>query len=297
MPFLRDVTLIIKTFERRDALCNLLDSIRACGWDDLPILIADDSQNPYKEYILKHYGDIVDGYLLLPFDSGLSKGRNELLRRVKTKYFVLNDDDFIYDQRTRLRWMYDRLERTDIELLGGMVYDVNRVQWPDLKGIPVTSGIRHTAKTAIDAWNIVVRNKREKPLYFFGNIDVEDGTVHLKHVPLSQPTMRCDFTLNFFMADTKAIGRKAGGWDPELKLSEHWEFFYRAKRAGLQVAMTGESGCLHKSIPGSDVYSNYRKRDREEGTFHRIGLSKHGFRRLILNGYHAYNMEKSDTLA
>jgi hypothetical protein len=290
MPFSQDVTLIIKTFERRDALCTLLDSIRAYGWTSAPLLIADDSRNPYRDYILQHYGDLVDTYLLLPFDTGLSEGRNELLRRVETKYFVLNDDDFVYDERTRLRWMYDYLEDTDIELLGGMVYDVERIRWPDLKGGSVKSGIRSAARTAFDAWNIVVCNRRESPLHFYGNIEVEDGTVSLKHIPFTGPVMTCDFTLNFFMASTEAVRNKPEGWDPDLKLSEHWEFFYRSKLTGLHVAMTNRSSCLHSRVSGSKVYKGYRKRDREGGTFHRTGLEKHNLSRLILNGYEAYSI-------
>ena len=48
------------------------------GWA-CPILIADDSQVAYKTRIEAEFGDLVTDYICLPFNVGLSAGRNALL--------------------------------------------------------------------------------------------------------------------------------------------------------------------------------------------------------------------------
>ena len=61
-----------------------------------PIIIADDSNDKYKSQNLK----IIEKYksktsievIDLPFDSGLSKGRNEIVSKCKTKYIMILDD-------------------------------------------------------------------------------------------------------------------------------------------------------------------------------------------------------------
>ena len=49
---------------------------------------------------------------------------------------------------------------------------------------------------------------------------------------------KCDIVQNFFMAETNAVRQKVAGWDEDLKLIEHADFFMRAKEAGLVVAHT-----------------------------------------------------------
>ena len=78
-PF--DLTIIIKTFERPHAVKRLFDSIRIF-YSDLPIIIADDSRNP-----ITSLGDAK--IITLPYNVGLSKGRNSLIDIVQTKYFLL----------------------------------------------------------------------------------------------------------------------------------------------------------------------------------------------------------------
>ena len=67
---LSDSSLIIKTFERQEALERLLASIAEQGYGSCPVLIADDSEKPYKDAILSTFGDLVDEYIVLPFVQG-----------------------------------------------------------------------------------------------------------------------------------------------------------------------------------------------------------------------------------
>jgi len=114
----KNVTLIIKTFDRVNSLCNLLYSIRKF-YRDIPIIIINDGkQNCYGE--IEHFN--ID-YRHLPFDSGASAGRNEGLFASKTKYICTLDEDFLFTEKTRLEEWYNILESTDIDIIGGNVRD------------------------------------------------------------------------------------------------------------------------------------------------------------------------------
>lgn len=47
---------------------------------------------------MKKFGEYNLQYFDLEKDCGLSAGRNFLLNKVQTKYFVLADDDFVFDK-------------------------------------------------------------------------------------------------------------------------------------------------------------------------------------------------------
>ena len=69
-----DTTILIKTFERPGCLAALLDSLEkietAC-----PILVADDGEDK-SAHVCEGRRNVE--YLSMPFDSGLSGGRNFL---------------------------------------------------------------------------------------------------------------------------------------------------------------------------------------------------------------------------
>jgi hypothetical protein len=95
-------TILIKTFERPETCQRLIDSIRLY-YPEIPILVADDSKenNKYSDCVLYR----------LPFDSGVSYGRNFLLDKAQTPYVLILDDDCVFTSDT------------DIELLEEMIGD------------------------------------------------------------------------------------------------------------------------------------------------------------------------------
>lgn len=284
-----DITLIIKTFERQDTLARLLASIRETDFGG-PVLVADDSNTPYRDSIMRDYGDLIDEYLCLPFNVGLSAGRNALLSRVETPYFVLNDDDFVYGPHTDLAWMRQQLARTDLELLGGVFYEPKTVDWAGLYKSTLTETARavyDTTRTCLE----IARGDRYRATQFRGSIHVSDDTVRLVHDhSAAHPFVRCDYTQNFFMADTDAVRSKVGGWADELKLQEHWEFFYRAKRGGLRVAHSDEVGVIHIR-DRTALYNEYREQQLK---YRRRGLQLHGFREIRLGDWVAASLSPRD---
>ena len=186
--------------------------------------------------------------------------------------------------------MHACLQEHEIDLLGGVVYEKN--EWNPrsiLKQFPggVFGAIRRELKTLYQS---TVRQKKEKTVRFHGMIRVNDRTVSLERIECAPPFTRCDYTLNFFMANTGAVREKVGGWNEDLKVSEHWEFFYRAKRERLRVATTEEVGVLHRPIHRN---AYVKQRFSREAQCRRIGLEAHGLEQLILQGYKAHDISGS----
>ena len=210
---MNDVTIAIKTFERPESLKNLLQSIRQF-YQDMYIIIADDSKKPYAQEIASCFSNIE--CISLRFDIGISAGRNAMLSRIKTKYFVLCDDDIIFFEKTKLEDFKKILDETDIELVGGILVD--------------RSGT----------------GKFDKPNMYAGNLIIDSGrNLRIEAVKPDKEFVRCDIANNFFMARTQSVLLKTGGWDPRLKISEHTDFYWTAKNRGLRVAFTPKVSVNH----------------------------------------------------
>jgi hypothetical protein len=112
-----NTTLVIKTFERPQALRRMLASVRRVFAG--PIIIADDSQTPYSS------DDPLVTVLRLPFDSGVGAGRNALIDAVDTEYLWMADDDMILLPDFDLQRVIDYLDRNQqVDLCGGRVVNL-----------------------------------------------------------------------------------------------------------------------------------------------------------------------------
>ena len=179
------LTAVIKTFERPRELRRLVSSIRRTQ-PSLPVMIVDDGRSPQP----------IDGaeLLAMPFNSGISRGRNAALDRIHTPYFLLLDDDFVFYRHTRVAEALAVIDAyPSIDILGGRV-----VNLPDF--------------TTHDYSLLVARSLGPTPEYPPGSF-IGQLPVYAK-VP------------NFFIGRTEAVGSL--GWLDELKVMEHQEFFDRA---------------------------------------------------------------------
>ena len=191
------VTVIMKTFQRPQTAARAVDHLRRY-YPEIRLLIADDSR---EALAFSHpQAEVVR----LPFDSGVSKGRNALLERVETEYFLLMDDDHWFSRQTRLDRMLEILERERFDILACHVWFR-----------------RHTERMF----------PKRRLNNFFLNLRLEDGTLELieGYHQKARAWRVCDMVENFFIARTERV-RELGGWDDRLKVAEHAEFFIRAKR-------------------------------------------------------------------
>ena len=117
--FEQDVTFVIKTFNRPAALGRLLTSLREY-YPGIPVLVADDGDQPLPAEVLND-GNV--RVFRLPFNSGTCTGRNFLVDRVATPYFLLLDDDYIFTKDTDIQELYRTLHASDAAIAGGVAAD------------------------------------------------------------------------------------------------------------------------------------------------------------------------------
>lgn len=256
---LKDVTILIKTFQRPRTVKKTIERIRFF-YPSIKILIADDSQYPTEIH------DSNTQVFHLPFDSGLSAGRNLLLSKLETPYFLLMDDDNSFNQSTKLERMLEILQKNKLDILSCLIFE---------------------------------RSLRKRDLYrkllkdYCMNFELNKGALKFYatyHQNLEGYTL-CDIVGNFFIARTDSV-RKTGGWDKRLKVGEHEDFFIRAKHANLRVGFTKTCKVDHiiiKEERFSADYVSFRCRMPE---FKRIWLEKHNIHSIKERDGSTYTKEQ-----
>ncbi len=184
---LGNVTLIVKTFERPHVVQRLLRSVRV-HMPTLNVVVADDSAQPGG---FDPQGATV---LKLPYQVGVSAGRNAALDHVPTPFVAVVDDDFVFGSHSHisrpLRWLE---VHPQVDICAGQPVDLPDLRRPryDLRGL------YPGAPPPRVAWGDVIGGMR----------------VHAV-VP------------NFFLGRTDSVRRVR--WDPALKRIDHLDFFSRA---------------------------------------------------------------------
>ena len=191
-PELDDVTVVIKTFERPAKLQRLVNSIKRF-YPDLVLVVVDDSGQPTR---LTGVATVV-----LPYDSGVSAGRNAGLARVETNYVFILDDDYVFNRHTDV---LDALKK----LSSNPAIDI-------LAGQEIYLPLRHSP----DYSKGKLYPTERVPLIPQGTLI--DGLPVLKKVP------------NFYIGRTEKV--RQVGCDDELKRVDHADFFTRA--VGLLVCV------------------------------------------------------------
>jgi glycosyltransferase involved in cell wall biosynthesis len=260
------ISIIIKTFERSDSLIRLLRSISdrklTCE-----ILIADDSKITSEAKIRKLFPHLSIKWFSMPFYTGLSVGRNKLISEVRTPYFLLCDDDFVLDERADINRALTTAIEGNYDIIGGDFYNFVTIN-------SLRTFLRLLLKKPGDLKRFLL--KQSKTSRYIGVFYIkEPSTCELRvtNIAPDQSPFQCDLVNNFFIGRTDKI-KNAGGWDPELKLGEHEDFFLRMKYAGLKVAYLSGFGTRHYPV----IKSNYKTYRLKAAEFKNRFISKHGFK-------------------
>jgi GT2 family glycosyltransferase len=206
-PWVRELTAVVKTFERPCCVVRFLRSLRE-QHPTLGVLVCDDSREP----LFADRSEPLPGvtWLVLPFEAGhtLGAGRNHLVANVKTPFLFLSDDDHVLTPGTRLREMLDFLKEHGYDLVG------------------CAQGRRGYGAASFEQRGDVVYQH-------FG-----------RHRGLVTPgVVRCDRVSNVFVARTEALRRVL--WEDRVYANEHADFFLRATREGLRIAQMGGAFVEH----------------------------------------------------
>lgn len=209
------LTIVVKTFERPHLLRRLVRSIHRTQ-PGVRVVVVDDSAEPTR---LPGVDTVV-----LPFDQGVSAGKNAGLAEVRTPYVALLDDDFVLDRHTDLAGAVDRLDaHPEIDLIGGRVTYLPTFSSNDYRSSPL---FPTTAAPKVPPGTVV------------GGLPVYDKVA------------------NFYVARTEPL--RSVGWDPRLKRTDHTDFFTRA-RGVLTTVYDDDLRCLHAQDRFAAAYLAHRE--------------------------------------
>ena len=236
------VTVVTKTARRPHLVLRMAQSIRDVKGYDLPIIAVDDGGEPYSKEIrrsLSKYRNL--NYIISEDeDVGIARGRTLAVQQVRTKYFLLFDDDTVVSNRTNIEGLVEILDTTDASLVGGQVTYNEQF-----------AGILHFGYT--------YRGKRQRILKLY-----KSACSKLNETIENFPEcVRCDVTTNVFMAKTRDI-LEVGGWSEELKIGEHKDLFLRLKAAQKKVVYCHEFQVFNRKTAAKDPFY-WKKRHARYG--------------------------------
>ncbi len=238
MDPLSKTTVIIKTFQRPESLDRAIRSIRRY-YPKLHIIVADDGFKPALRTDVE--------YVRLPTDVGISTGRNALLDRVTTPYYLLIDDDVEFRPQTKIEKLASLVDQGELDLAAGSCLRIER------------------------KWKFLLRRK---PQPFHGLFSFTGGDLRLvggTHGTRDGYSL-CDIAHNFYVARVDRI-RSMGAWDPELRQNEHTEFFVRARRHGIRVGYCHDVVVWHW-VARPEGYGAYRFRSYHDLAARKIGVDR-----------------------
>ena len=235
------LTIAIKTFERPELVIRAVSSLRKIH-PTMPVIIADDSKEP-----ISFEDDKYTESLHLPFDTGISFGRNRAIEKVKTPYYLLMDDDYYFKADCNLEGLIHVLETTDFDIVSMRVLNY-RVE----KGY--CRGELHFAGT-------LVREGDEMVHYIGKNHGYHQG----------YPCF--DIIHNCYVARTSRVSKIK--FDEKIKIGkEHGDFFLEVKQNGILVTISKDSYIHHLQVK-SPNYATFRDRGHLYTEYY---FKKHGLK-------------------
>lgn len=254
------MTFIATTTNRDTCFQSLILSIRKVFGDEPKILFThqiDLLTESIKTFSHKHgVTSFATGY-----DSGLSFNRNFMVDQVETDFFVLCDDDFIFDKSVRLELGIDLMQAHDIDILGGVYKNFN-----------------------FDSDNIL---KSYNESNFAFDIEVHTGFLKKHEIEMSRAVyykdirfLECDCVNNFAIMRMRPFLRETSfRWDEDMKISgEHIDFFTRNKiEKYAKVCFSPDLSIMHvrRSSPSYQEMRNRREGLHLFESKMRIGSAKY----------------------
>ena len=232
-PWEKNTTILVKTFLRPECILRLVFSIRKY-YSHVPIIIVDDSE----EKLFEQGQNILNILSIhMPYYSGVSQGRNEGVKHIKTKYTILLDDDMLFTHKSKMSRLYEYLEQN-----------------PNTTLISAKLSDRGPYRALFERTPTELKIHNDKYLY-------QQGPVTYSHR-----------ALNCFMCRTQLLVNVP--WDNNLKTEEHTEHFYRIYLNGYNVCDHSEVEIVHTNNCTNNRFG-YRF-FRNIGSYSSYIATKHG---------------------
>lgn len=232
---MNNIAILVTTFCRNELAYNIINSIQPSLNENCLLLIGDQNKNKLSLNPNWHY----TYHLHLPFDCGLSKSRNILVRRayqLDCNYCLISADSIEFTDIYNFNPIIEFMENNNIGMVGFEIK--NRIYW--------NCDIHKRGK------KIILDAPKKEPIYY-NNIKFQ----------------QCDMVRNFFLAKTSTLLDIA--WDNDLKLAEHTEFFYRYSQK-YKIYFTDYIQAKYIKHSNAE-YSKYRQRI---SYFRRLYQDKYG---------------------
>lgn len=227
----REVTIVVKTFLRPKTISRFVKSARQIFRGK--IIVVDDSPQPWAAK------DPQVQVIHLPFDVGVSAGRNAGVKAVKTPFTIISDDDYVFTRVTDWSLALDYLKRN-----------------PEVTGVAATV-IEIPRGYSIDFDGYKIFHGALPPLY-------PSGTM-IDSYPVKQ------VVANVFLARTEAL--KQFTWDERLKICEHVDFF-SATSGKLVFVLADDVIVYHARTPWNKKYAAFRNNAENAESYRKIYRQK-----------------------
>jgi len=247
-PKINEITAVIKTFERPACLAKLLTSIQQNS-PGLKVIVVDDGQDAAanRREITANAGLVIQ-YFVLDHDTGIAAARNFAISKVKTKYVVIMDDDFVMTSESKL---------TDLAAVAGKVHGIAGGElYVHPEGLPDMPflGSKDIKRVAVSAATLLSLNPKQKSLSSSPERAVSRGT----------GCIQASMVTTFWVAETSMFEKLK--WDEQFKLNEAEDFFLRAQELRIPVHYCNKVKAMHDgqctTADGQDAARYKRKRER-----------------------------------
>jgi len=249
------LAICIKTFMREQTFFKALDSIGENVKMSYCLYIADDGEvSDEKEYRYQQLERRGHKVFRLPFNVGLSSGRNKIVKATEEDYVLIMDDDIAIRDGSILNKMKGILDHDDqIGIVAGVLHQ-------EMSGDPFGS----------------VRYSQGLDLRIQNGILYRDGSPRELHKGNGSLFHYTEQTVNFFMAKREVFNDIL--WDDRIKIEyEHMDFFLRLKDTDWKVAICSEAKAVHLHSPLVNYeYNRYRRAI----TSHYF-MQKHNIQRVV----------------
>lgn len=239
-----EVTVGIKTYVCDPTIVRqvvgLVRSIRV-NYPKVRILLANDGPTLVGDApIIK--SDPHTEEIVLPADSGISIGRNVMVNMTTTRYFVLLDDDHVFDEDTDLKIAVGGIGKENFDVVGIRVRNLPGIEELERISIFIPRYVAQISKFENRTVTLCVWNENKGP------------GVQTMRTPL-----RVDVLHNALIAKTDVL--RAHPWRNILKVNEHMSFFLDARKAGVKVGYLPSVFVHHRARRYSACYKQVRFRE------------------------------------